>query len=125
MVLVIIAVGIYAYDKHLKRVAYKKRCKALNLSKISDKNIDTLVKLAGRLPCDGRHYISQSNVADIVTPEQWDFCVKWFRTNAVGLVVVRYSTIRAKYAAEKTELKKILCDEKEKRQHSKTNPTEQ
>lgn len=123
-VIVAIAIIIHIYDKRHKRIhddtrESKKHSKPLNFPKINDKNIDTLVKLAGRMPCDGKHSISQSNVADIVTSEQWYFCIGWLNENANEYVVIESNNIRAKGAMEKTILINLLYDEKEKRQSLK------
>lgn len=73
-------------------------------------NKRVLLKLAKRMPA-GRlpsHTISQSDVANIVTEEQWDIYIDWFRKFAGKYVVIGDNAIRAKGKPAKSKLVNLI-----------------
>lgn len=114
---VILAIGVMCYLDNKRKTSVRivsKKDNAPKTLEINDENIILLVRLVRRMPDDGRHSISQSNVADLATAEQFDLCKDWFCKNADEYVLVCYNTIRAKGKAEKIKLITLLLNMKKK-----------
>lgn len=117
ILLVILAIGVGCYlDNKRKASAYAigNEDNAPKTLEMNDENIILLVRLVRRMPDDGRHSISQSNVADLATVEQFDLCKDWFSKNADEYVIIGYNTIRARGKEEKIKLTNLLLDMKRK-----------
>lgn len=119
IILIFLTVGL-AINFDSKQKTRHKVGKQNNTTKeleLNDENIILLVRLVRRMPDDGRHSISQSNVGDLATSKQWNLCMEWFSRNANNYVIINHNTIRAKGRAEKVKLITQLLHMKKHTKH--------